>query len=142
MVFMSHSTSIIIIFIVIAPQSDRNHQFSSESQWQNCLCRAVCAMGLSWSPPCCRHGQRQERCTPSTEDGDGSVHQYQRSPLMPCMQRRQRQHGSAKVQQTEVRSLLRDLAASADLPPHSARFSLELLDLVHIFDVFPQMQIR
>ena len=30
--FLTHSTRIIIIFIVIAPQPDRNHQFSSHYQ--------------------------------------------------------------------------------------------------------------
>ena len=49
MTFLTHSTRIAIIFIVIAPQSDRNHMFSNDFQWQNCLCRAVCSMGLPWS---------------------------------------------------------------------------------------------
>ena len=46
MTFLTHGTRIIIIFNVVAPQSDRNHQFSSKFQWQNCLFNGK---GLSWS---------------------------------------------------------------------------------------------
>ena len=46
MAFLTNSTRIIIIFIVIAPQSDRNHLFSSDFQWHNCL---FLGRGLLWS---------------------------------------------------------------------------------------------
>ena len=45
MAFLTHRTRI-VIFIVIAALSDRNHQFSSEFQWQNCLFHGK---GLLWS---------------------------------------------------------------------------------------------
>ena len=47
MAFLTHSTRIIIIFIVLAPQSDRDHQFPIDFFSGRTVC--IMGRGLSWS---------------------------------------------------------------------------------------------
>ena len=54
-----YSTRITIIFIAIAPQSDRNHKFSSDFLWPNCLFneRGIIVVACRHAIASCRHGQ-------------------------------------------------------------------------------------
>ena len=58
MALLTDSTRIIVIFIVIAPQSDRQ-RFSSEFRWQNCLFNGngIVVVGCRHAIAGCRHGQ-------------------------------------------------------------------------------------